>query len=184
MDQGVPYERPARVAASRKELRAEIEQVSWRCTSSDCTALRERRTTACSSSAGLTRAGTQARRQDNRASKLAKNRTRRRSRSSCTRQDGRCALRVLYNLDTRWSSRSPTHHISSLRGHRRRIRPINHASYDIVSLCATRRADNAALPVLDPHNLRCFCLAVKTNDFFFELPFFRCYCRMHRLTSA
>jgi len=69
-------------------------------------------------------------------------------------------------------------------GHRRRIRPINHASYDIVSLCATRRADNAALPVLDPHNLRCSCLAVKTNDFFFELPFFRCYCRMHRLTSA
>ena len=44
MDQGVTYERPARVAASRKELRAEIEQVSWRCTSSDYTALRERRT--------------------------------------------------------------------------------------------------------------------------------------------
>lgn len=69
------------------------------------------------------------------------------------------------------------------RGHRRRIRPINHASYDIVTLCATRRAYNAALSVLNPHNLRCSCLAVKTNDFFFELPVFRCYCRMHRLTA-
>jgi len=70
------------------------------------------------------------------------------------------------------------------RGHRRRIRPINHASYDIVTLRATRRAYNTALSVFNPHNLRCSCMAVKTNDFFFELPFFRYYCRMHRPTSA
>jgi len=69
-------------------------------------------------------------------------------------------------------------------GHRRRIRPINHASYDVVTLCAARRANNAALFIRNSHNLRRFCLAVKTNDFLFELPLFGYYCCAHRPTSV